>query len=126
MQFAESCQAFMSPFVLHAWRGLSAHRFTRRRATRPVCSVLAAAFAFSRSRLVDQPGSVRAFNRLSRFQYDPSSAENTRLSEEVILDTSDKNYVYHSAGWIGFKPSAYQSSNVSFRVERVECRMLLQ
>jgi len=56
---------------------------------------------------------VYTYNQLSRFEYDELSAENTRLSEEKILDTSDKNYVYHSSGWIGFKPSAYQSSNVS-------------
>ncbi len=61
-----------------------------------------------------QEGSTYGFNRLSRFTYDPSSATNTRNSEDVLVESSDKNYVYHSAGWLGFKPSAYENTNVSF------------
>ncbi len=61
-----------------------------------------------------QTGSEYGFNRLSRFQYDASSAETTRNSEEILLESSDKFYEYHSGGWVGFKPSAYESANVSF------------
>jgi len=68
-----------------------------------------------------QSGSVRTFNRLSRFVYDSKSATNTRNSEESILESSDKNYIYHSAGWLGFKPSAYKNSNVSIRCS-LSCR----
>jgi len=63
--------------------------------------------------LLPQTNSTYGFNRLSRFQYDPLSPTNTRNSEEILIDTIDKNYRYHSAGWIGFKPSAYESDNVS-------------
>lgn len=72
-----------------------------------------------------QEGSKYGFNRLSRFTYDSSSATNTRNSEEVLLESSDKNYVYHSAGWIGFKPSAYENTNVSFRFRRFLLQKLL-
>ena len=65
--------------------------------------------------LLSQAGSTYGFNRLSRFEYDASSAANTRASEEVLVESSDKNFVYHSAGWIGFKPSAYESPDVSLR-----------
>ncbi|CBJ29140.1 conserved unknown protein [Ectocarpus siliculosus] len=46
-------------------------------------------------------------NRLSRFKYDPNSAENTLGSEEVLIISSEKQSNVHSAGWIGFKPSSY-------------------
>ncbi|CAM9489330.1 unnamed protein product, partial [Hapterophycus canaliculatus] len=50
-------------------------------------------------------------NRLSRFVYDPDSSANTLASEEVLLTTTDKNSNIHSGGWIGFKPSSYESDD---------------
>ena len=48
-----------------------------------------------------------ARNRISRFTYDPNSTANTRTSEKILLTTDAKDSEIHSAGWIGFKPSAY-------------------
>ncbi|CAN0049121.1 unnamed protein product, partial [Ectocarpus sp. 6 AP-2014] len=48
-------------------------------------------------------------NRLARFTYVPGDAAATRASEEVLLTTVPKYNSVHSAGWLGFKPSAYGS-----------------
>ncbi|CAM9489417.1 unnamed protein product, partial [Ectocarpus sp. 8 AP-2014] len=49
-------------------------------------------------------------NRLARFTYVPGDAAATRATEEVLLTTAPKFNSVHSAGWLGFKPSAYGSS----------------
>ncbi len=46
-------------------------------------------------------------NRISRFTYVDGSPAQTRASEVILLTTDAKDTEIHSAGWLGFKPSAY-------------------
>ncbi|CAM9759383.1 unnamed protein product [Scytosiphon promiscuus] len=46
-------------------------------------------------------------NRLSKFEYFAGDAAATLASEEVLITTAPKNTSIHSAGWVGFQPSAY-------------------
>lgn len=48
-----------------------------------------------------------ALNRVSRFTWTEGDPTATRESELVVLDTGIKRTTIHSAGWLGFKPSAY-------------------
>ena len=48
-----------------------------------------------------------ARNRISRFTYTTGSPELTRSSEKILLTSDAKYNEIHSAGWLGFKPSAY-------------------
>ncbi|CAM9453682.1 unnamed protein product [Scytosiphon promiscuus] len=58
---------------------------------------------------VDEDGTSLAQNRLSRFTYAEGDPVTTRDSEVVLLDTATKLSTIHSAGWVGFKPSAYDT-----------------
>lgn len=62
-----------------------------------------------------------AQNRLSRFVYDSSSASGTSESEEVLITTSEKESTIHSAGWVGFKPSAYAAPTVKAETGALLC-----
>ncbi|CAM9548065.1 unnamed protein product [Ectocarpus sp. 6 AP-2014] len=46
-------------------------------------------------------------NRLSKFQYFAGDPAFTLASEEVLLTSAPKIGSIHSAGWVGFQPSAY-------------------
>lgn len=46
-------------------------------------------------------------NRLSRFVYKAGNNVATRESEQVLMQTAEKDTNIHSAGWVGFKPSTY-------------------
>ncbi len=48
-----------------------------------------------------------AQNRISRFTYTAGDPTATRDSELVLVTTGVKYNGIHSAGWLGFKPSAY-------------------
>eukprot|EP00903_Cladosiphon_okamuranus_P016927 g15603.t1 len=50
-------------------------------------------------------------NVLSKFKYTAGNAAATASSEVVLLTTKPKSSEVHSAGWIGFKPSAYSSDD---------------
>jgi len=69
---------------------------------------------------VAQPGSF-PYNRLSRFTYKSSTALRTHLTENEILFSSAKASDVHSAGWIGFKPSAYNYPPVRFSHAALLC-----
>ncbi|CAM9347041.1 unnamed protein product [Scytosiphon promiscuus] len=56
---------------------------------------------------VDGEGTSLARNRLSRFTYAKEDPTTTRDSELVLLDTGIKLSTFGSAGWVGFKPSAF-------------------
>ncbi len=46
-------------------------------------------------------------NRLSKFVFVPGSAASTRSSEQILVETGEKEGNIHSGGWVGFKPSSY-------------------
>lgn len=52
---------------------------------------------------------VDQFNRISRFTYVVDDPAATLASELVVLTSAMKFNSVHSAGWLGFKPSAYTS-----------------
>lgn len=53
-------------------------------------------------------GQDTARNRLSKFVYTADNSYATRESEEVLLTSALKFNSIHSAGFTGFKPSAYR------------------
>lgn len=66
-----------------------------------------------------RPQTSLAQNRLSRFTYTEGDPVATRDSERVLLDTAVKRGTIHSAGWVGFKPSAFDTPIVSAALPRV-------
>lgn len=59
-------------------------------------------------------GQDTARNRLSKFVYTEGNSYATRTSEEVLLTSAKKFNSIHSAGFTGFKPSAYGQVMIPF------------
>lgn len=51
-------------------------------------------------------------NRLSRFTYFDGDSTSTKESVDIIITSEVKATSFHSAGWVGFKPSDYRDASV--------------
>lgn len=60
------------------------------------------------------PTSQHDLNVLSKFVYVEGDPAATADSEEVLIQTSEKESSAHSSGWVGFAPSSYAAPDVSF------------
>eukprot|EP00752_Nemacystus_decipiens_P002009 g1929.t1 len=67
------------------------------------------AFYVSYTVKLDTEGLDSRRNRLSKFQYTGGDPAATRLSEENILQTVPRATAVHVAGWVDFKPSAFEN-----------------